>query len=175
MPASDQAIRVAVAAALSATTMLFASLASAFLVRRSFPDWSETSPSAWPLALIACAFAASIAVEDAARTDGPRRRRALRALALSSALYLIAAGVVVVSFAFDETGLAAPQDAFVVLLLSLHVVHGLLGAAFATWALGQVDAISPADSVGLVLMVRQVTHFLTVLLAAILFLLYVLP
>ncbi len=59
-PSVETASRVAVVAALAATTMLFASLASAYLVRRSFPDWTAPAPVPWPFVLLGCGTWASI-------------------------------------------------------------------------------------------------------------------
>src|SRR5436190_1994186 len=88
--AFENAARVAVVAALSATTMLFASLVSAYLVRRSFTDW-RPAPSIGLLVLAAFALAASGGLEVAARGAGARRRLGLMSLALSSGLYLLGA------------------------------------------------------------------------------------
>ena len=66
--ASDQALRVAVVAALSATVMLFASLVSAYLVRRSFEDW-RPAPALWPLPLMAWGLLASVGIDVASRAE----------------------------------------------------------------------------------------------------------
>jgi heme/copper-type cytochrome/quinol oxidase subunit 3 len=166
-PALESAIQVAVVAALSATTMLFASLVSAFLVRRSFVDWRPL-PALWPAVLLAFAFAASGGIEVAARGEGRQRRRGLTGLALASALYLVSALAVIGSVVSRAGGLEMPFNAFVVLLLSVHVVHAILGGAFASWIL-RADAGPPDHAL---LLARLVTHFLTALLCAIVFLLF---
>ncbi len=170
-PALERATRVAVVAALSATSMLFASMVSAYLVRRSFPDW-RWSPAVWPLALLAFASWASMGMEVAFRSPGGKRAPGFMNLALASGLYLIGALAVIVSIALGPGGLGAPHHAFIVLLLSLHGAHALLGAAFAAWVLSEA-AGGPSEN-GLFL-ARLVTHFLTALLFAIVFLLFVLP
>lgn len=167
-PSFESATRVAVVGALSATTMLFASLVSAYLVRRSFADW-RPSPAVWPVVLLAFAFAASGGIEAAARSMGIQRRHGFMGLAVASGLYLAGALSVIVSVASASGGLQAPFHAFVALLLSVHVVHAILGGAFAVWILRH-DA-SDASPNGL-LLVRGVTHFLTALLCAIVFLLF---
>ena len=58
---------------------------------------------------------------------------------------------------------------FVVLLLSVHLVHALLGASFSAWALRAADGGPTGMSL---LLARLVTHFLTALLFAIVFLLF---
>ena len=162
-PALENATRVAVVAALSATSMLFASLASAYLVRRSFADW-RPSPAVWPVVLLAFAVAASGAIEAAARSAGEGQRRlGLRALALASILYLLGALSVILSTTRGADGLGSPFHAFVALLLGVHAVHATLGAAFASWILGREETPS-ADAL---LLARWVTHFLTALLLAI--------
>jgi heme/copper-type cytochrome/quinol oxidase subunit 3 len=165
-PALENATRVAVVAALSATTMLFASLVSAYLVRRSFPDW-RPSPAIWPVALLAFAFAASLGVEVASRSAGIWRRRGFMGLTLSSGLYL--AGALAVIGRVASIGLETPFNAFVALLLGVHVVHAILGGAFASWIL-RADAGGPSENA--LLLARGVTHFLTALLLAIVFLLF---
>ena len=169
-PAFENAARVAVVAALSATTMHFASLVSAYLVRRSFADW-RPSPALWPVALLAFAFAASGGIEIAARGEGRGRRLGFAGLALASALYLAGALAVIASVALAEGGLAMPFNAFVALLLSVHVVHAILGGAFASWIL-RVGPGGPSENA--LLLARLVTHFLTALLCAIVFLLFIL-
>jgi heme/copper-type cytochrome/quinol oxidase subunit 3 len=164
----ESATRVAVVAALSATAMLFASLASAYLVRRSFADW-RASPANWPVALMAFAIAASLGIEVAAGASGTRRRLGLLSLALGSVLYL--AGALAVIAGTAVTGLTAPFNAFLVLLLSLHVLHAILGGAFASWILRSGEG---EPSLHGLLLARLVTHFLSALLGAILFLLFVL-
>ena len=168
VPAFENATRVAVVAALSATTMLFASLVSAYLVRRSFADW-RPSPAWWPAVLLAFAFAASGAIEVAVRGEGERRRLGFMGLALASGLYLAGALAVIASVASGEGGLGMPFNAFVALLLSVHAVHAILGGAFATWIL-RTEAGDPSQNA--LLLARLVTHFLTALLCAIVFLLF---
>jgi heme/copper-type cytochrome/quinol oxidase subunit 3 len=165
-PALENATRVAVVAALSATTMLFASLVSSYLVRRSFADW-RPSPAIWPVALLALAFAASLGIEVASRSAGVWRRRGFIGLALSSALYL--AGALAVIRRVAVSGLETPFNAFVALLLGVHVMHAILGGAFAFWILGD-DPGGP--SANAFLLARGVTHFLTALLLAVVFLLF---
>ncbi|MBX7187327.1 MAG: hypothetical protein K1Y01_19445 [Vicinamibacteria bacterium] len=167
-PALENATRVAVVASLGATTMLFASLVSAYLVRRSFADW-RPSPALWPLGLLAFALIASGGVEIAARDAGARRRLGFQALALASGLYLAGALGVIGSVASAEGGLQMPFNAFVALLLGVHVVHAIVGGGFAIWVL-RVEGSGPSDH-GLWL-ARLVTHFLTALLCAIVFLLF---
>jgi len=167
-PALESATRVAVVAALSATTMLFASLVSAYLVRRSFADW-RPSPAWWPAVLLAFAFAASGAIEVATRGEGARRRLGFMGLALASGLYLSGALAVIAAVASGEGGLQMPFSAFVALLLSVHVVHSILGGAFAFWILREAAG---GRSENALLLARLVTHFLTALLCAIVFLLF---
>lgn len=166
--AFENATRVAVVASLGASTMLFASLLSAYLVRRSFADW-RPSPALWPLVLLAFAFMASGGMEIAARSAGAGRRFGLQALALASGLYLAGAFGVIGSVASGEGGLQMPFNAFVALLLGVHVSHAIVGGGFAAWVL-RVEGGGPADQ-GLRL-ARLVTHFLTALLCAIVFLLF---
>ena len=166
--ALESATRVAVVAALSATTMLFASLVSAYLVRRSFADW-RPSPAWWPAVLLAFAFAASGAIELAVRGEGERRRLGFIGLALASGLYLAGALAMIGSVVSGEGGLEMPFNAFVALLLSVHVVHAILGGAFALWIL-RAEADGPSENA--LLLARLVTHFLTALLCAIVFLLF---
>ncbi len=167
-PSLERAARVAVVAALAATTMLFASLASAYLVRRSFPDWTAPALVPWPFVLLACGAWASIGIEAACRSEGRPRHRSLVNLAAASLLYLGGAITVIVSIASGEGRLAAPHEAFVVLLLGVHVVHAILGGGFSFLALrtSASDRSLP--------LVRLVTHSLTSLLFAIFFLLFVL-
>jgi heme/copper-type cytochrome/quinol oxidase subunit 3 len=166
-PAFEGATRVAVVAALSATTMLFASLVSAYLVRRSFADWRPL-PAVWPAVLMAFAFAAAGGIEVAARGEGRQRRRGFMGLALASALYLVGSLAVIMSVVSGAGGLEMPFNAFVALLLSVHVVHAILGGAFAAWIL----RAGPEPSDNALLLARLVTHFLTALLCAIVFLLF---
>jgi heme/copper-type cytochrome/quinol oxidase subunit 3 len=166
----EHATRVAAVGALAATTMLFASLVSAYLVRRSFADW-RPSPALWPFVLLALALGASAGIEVASRSVGAARGRGFMALALSSALYIAGALAVIVSVALSPGGLSGPHNAFVALLLSVHVVHALLGASFSVWALR--DGAEGSGENGL-LLTRLVTHFLTALLFAIVFVLFVL-
>lgn len=170
-PASvEQATRVAVVGALSATTMLFASLVSAYWVRRSFADWRPSS-TPWAFVLLAFAVLASTGIEIASRTAGVSRRRGLTTLVLSSGLYLVGALAVIASATLDGAGVASPYNAFVALLLSLHVVHALVGATASTWVLLSADGDQGENSLALA---RLITHFLAALLLAILFLLCVL-
>ncbi|MEO8500742.1 MAG: hypothetical protein ABI565_07490 [Vicinamibacteria bacterium] len=169
-PEFESATRVAVVAALSATTMLFASLVSAYLVRRSFPDWRPVSAT-WPLALLASALASSFGVEVASRAEEGWRRLGLIGLGLGSGLYLLGVIAVIVSVVSEPFGLATPFNAFVFLLLGLHAAHAIAGGAFSGWILRAGS--HPASESGF-LLARLVTHFLTVLLCAILFLLFVL-
>ena len=170
--ASDQALRVGVVAALSATVMLFASLVSAYLVRRSFEDWRPAA-ALWPMALMALGLLASIGIEVASRAEGATRRAGYIALVAASALYLLTALVVIGATVMGPRGLAAPHDAFVALLLGVHVLHAVLGAAFAVWALRDGQAPWSGSGERFVLG-RLVTHFLTALLLGILFVLFVL-
>ncbi len=180
--AEENASRIAVVAALSATSMLFASLASAYIVRRSFADW-QVAAASWPWVLLLFGVGASATVELASRLGGPggqmaspeparqRRagRRALAGLAAISALYLAGALGVIGSIAQSESGLSRPHDAFIVLLLGVHVVHALLGGAFSVRLL-RTPGHEPTAHAWL--LVRLVTHFLTLLLLAILALLF---
>jgi heme/copper-type cytochrome/quinol oxidase subunit 3 len=169
-PVFENATRVAVVAALSATTMLFASLVSAYLVRRSFADW-RPAPALWPVALLAFALAASGGMEIAARGEGRARRIAFAGVASASALYLLSALAVIASVVFAEGGLGLPFNAFVVLLLGVHVVHAILGGVFAFRIL---RAGPDGASENALVLARLVTHFLTALLCAIVFLLFIL-
>lgn len=170
--ASDHAMRVAVVAALSATVMLFASLVSAYLVRRSFEDW-RPAPALWPLVLLTFGLLASVGIEVACRAEGVRRRAGFIALALASPLYFLSAVAVIASTVSGPRGLAAPHDAFVALLLGVHALHAVLGAVFAIWALRDAEASWSGSGERFVL-ARLVTHFLTALLLGILFVLFVL-
>ena len=169
-PAEESASRIAVVAALSATTMLFASLASAYLVRRSFEDWRPTAPL-WPFVLLALGIGASGAMEIAVRSSARGCRQAFGGLVAASALYLIAALVVIVSIFQGESGLTRPHDAFIALLLGVHVLHAILGGGFAVAALHKAEDDASENALFLV---RLVTHFLTAALMGILFLLFVL-
>lgn len=171
-PSRESATRVAVVAALSATSMLFASVGSAYLVRRSFADWEQPPSSIWPFALLAFGLWASCGIEVASRTEGRNRRRGFRAAGLASGLYFLAALAVVVSIASGEGGLTAPHNAFIVLLLSVHLVHAILGAVFARWILRDATGDLSENTLFLV---RLVTHFLTLILFAIVLLLFVRP
>lgn len=166
-PAFDRATQVGVVGALSATTMLFASLVSAYLVRRSFADW-RPSPAWWPAVLLAFAFAASAGVEVGVRGQGRQRRLGFMGLALASLLYLAGALAVIASVTSGTGGLGMPFNAFVALLLSVHAAHAILGGAFAAWILGQ--EMEPSENA--LALARLVTHFLTALLCAIVFLLF---
>ncbi len=168
--AFESATRVAVVAALSATTMLFASLVSAYLVRRSFADW-RPAPAVWPRVLLALASWASMGMEVAVRGEGTKRAGGFMSLALASGLYLIGALAVILSIALGQGGLTAPHNAFIVMLLGVHVAHAVLGAAFAIWTLRGAAGDPSENSL---LLARLVTHFLAVLLFAIVFLLFVL-
>ena len=161
-------IQVAVVAALSATTMLFASLVSALLVRRSFPDWHAT-PAAWPFALLALGVFTSIAIEGTVRA-GSQPRLARGVFVLSTLVYLASAAAAIFATSLND-GLAAPHGAFVALLLSLHVLHATLGSAFALWILSENSVHVSLG--GRRSLARLVIHFLTALLAAIVTLLFV--
>lgn len=169
--ASDQALRVAVVAALSATVMLFASLVSAYLVRRSFDDW-RPGPALWPPVLLGFGLLASVGIEAASRSEGARRRLALIALVTATVLYFLSAGFVIASTGASPRALSAPHDAFVALLLGVHAFHALLGSAFAAWAL-RVAGPPESSSRDRFVLARLVTHFLTALLLGILFVLFV--
>lgn len=166
--AAEEATRVAVVAGLCATTMLFASLTSAYLVRRSFDDWRPW-PALWPFFLLACAAACSGAVEVAVRGNGRPRRLGLIALSLASGLYLLGALAVMASLLFAPGALESPFLAFVALLLGVHVAHALAGGFFAFWILRPG---APASSQFGRELVRGVTHFLTAILMAIVLLLF---
>ena len=168
--AFENATRVGVVAALSATTMLFGSLASAYLVRRSFADWRPEFAS-WPLLLLTFASLTSLGMEAASRSQGAWRRRAFLAVLGASAAYLLGACAVISSTFTSRGALASPHLAFVALLLSLHVGHAVLGASFTIWILHPNQAASPAR----LFLARLVTHFLTALLFAIVLLLFGLP
>lgn len=166
----QQATRVAVVAALSATAMLFASLASAYLVRRSLPDWRPAAPG-WSFLLLGLGLLASTGMEAAARSRERRRRLGLRLLGGSSLAYLITVFLIVAGTVTEPGGLAAPHQAFVALLLGLHGLHALVATLFAHFALG---ASHPEAAGPVLFLARLATHFLTALLVAILFLLFVL-
>lgn len=166
--ARRHASQVAVVAALAATAMLFASLVSAYLVRRSFADWGSPSLPLWPIPLLGCALLASAAMEGAVGNPAATRSPSLRRLGLASLTYLLIA-LGAVSGTLLSGGISAPHDAFIVLLLSLHVVHALVGATFAAFML-RPRAKAPAESA--LGQVRLVTHFLTALLIGILLLLF---
>jgi heme/copper-type cytochrome/quinol oxidase subunit 3 len=164
------ATRIAVVAAMAATLMLFASLASAYLVRRSFADW-QAGAAWWPPVLLALGVGASWAIEVASRSDDPARRQALGGLVATSLLYLASAITVIATTLRGDEGLERPHDAFVALLLGVHVIHAILGGAFAARALRPADRVLSGDGIFLA---RLLTHFLTALLAGVLFLLFVL-
>jgi heme/copper-type cytochrome/quinol oxidase subunit 3 len=168
-PARDfeSATRIALVAALSATSMLFASLASAYLVRRSFADW-RPARAWWPFVLLTFAFAASWGIEVATRNQA-LRRAGLMGLALGSGLYLLGALSVIGSVVSGASGLTMPFNAFVVLLLGVHAVHAILGGAFAFWIL-RAETSGPSHHA--LSLARGLTHFLTALLCAIVFLLF---
>ncbi|MBK5256933.1 MAG: hypothetical protein JJE39_12950 [Vicinamibacteria bacterium] len=168
--AIEHAARIGVVAALSATTMLFASLVSAYLVRRSFADWRPSS-ALWPFPLLALGLLASLGIEAAARSSGRRRRQGFKALAWASASYVVSALAVIASIALGQGGLGAPYQAFVALLLGVHLVHSLGATSFAVWMLREASGPPSENSL---LLARLVTHFLTALLFAIIFLLFVL-
>ena len=165
-----QATRVAVVAALGATAMLFASLMSAYVVRRSFADW-RPFPSRWPFLLLALGLLASAGIEVAARSGAGRRRFGLITLGGASAAYLVAASAAIASTVLSGVGLSAPHPAFVALLLGVHLVHAVAATGFAGWLLRDAKGLPSPDQLFLA---RLVTHFLTALLVAILFLLFVL-
>lgn len=158
-----EAERVAVVGALAATTMLFASLVSAYLVRRSFTDW-RANEALWPVVLLVCGAAASAGIEAASRSAS-HRVAGLRVLGLFSAVYLSGAVLVIASIVKGPSGLASPHDAFVALLLGVHAVHALLGLMFAKQALRDASEASLS-------LVRLVTHFLTLMLFGIVFVLF---
>lgn len=164
--AEVSALRVAVVAALSATMMLFASLASALLVRRAFEDWRPAS-AVWPWILLGFGLAASAGMEIAARSQGRRRVAGFSILGLSSSLYLAVALFVLGSLVSGENGLSRPHDAFIALLLGVHVLHAILGTAFAARLLRAASGGSSE-----IALARLVTHFLTALLVFILALLF---
>ncbi len=167
---TETAMRVAVVASLSATTMLFASLASAYLVRRSFIDWTQPKGAAWPWVLLSLALAASAGLEVALRSSPARRRIALQGVGLVTALYFASAVAVIRSMASGAGGLGPPHHAFVALLLGVHVVHSVAGGAFAAWLFRDAsDLLTPARS----LLARLVTHFLAGLVLFIVLLLFV--
>lgn len=167
--AEQSALRVAVVAALSATMMLFASLASALLVRRSFEDWRPAASAAWPWILLGFGLAASAGMEIAGRSLGRRRVAGFAILGLSSSLYLAGALFVLGSLVSGERGLSRPHDAFIALLLGVHVLHAILGTAFAARVLRASSGGSSETNLALA---RLVTHFLTALLLFILALLF---
>ena len=167
--AEESALRVAVVAALSATMMLFASLASALLVRRAFEDWRPAA-AGWPWILLGFGLAASAGMEIAARSQGPRRARGFAILGISSSLYLAGALFVLGSLVSGESGLSRPHDAFIALLLGVHVLHAILGTVVSARILRAASGGS--SEIGLAL-ARLVTHFLTALLVFILALLFV--
>ena len=166
--AEDSALRVAVVAALSATMMLFASLASALLVRRAFEDW-RPAYAAWPWILLGFGLAASAGMEIAGRSLGRLRVVGLAILGLSSTLYLAGALFVLGSLVSGPHGLSRPHDAFIALLLGVHVLHAILGTAFAARVLRAASGGSSETNFALA---RLVTHFLTALLVFILALLF---
>jgi heme/copper-type cytochrome/quinol oxidase subunit 3 len=166
----DRARAIAVVGALSATTMLFASLVSAYLLRRSFTPWPQED-ALWPAVLLTFGGLASLGIEVATRSKGGARRIGLGALSLGNALYLVGAANVIVALA-SGNGLASPHAAFTALLLGVHAVHALVGSVFSLAMLresrGGRDGSGPA-------LARLVTHFLTAMLFAIAFVLFVLP
>ena len=139
-------------------------------MRRSFVDW-RPAPALWPLVLLAFASLASAGIEVASRFEGRIRRGSLAVLAVASGLYLLGALIVIASITTGVGGLGAPHNAFVVLLLSVHVAHAILGTAFSAWTLRAREGGPSENSFNLA---RLVTHFLTALLFAIVFVLFVL-
>ncbi|MEO8362194.1 MAG: hypothetical protein ABI672_19360 [Vicinamibacteria bacterium] len=166
---AENATRVGLVAALSAASMLFASLVSAYLVRRSFPDW-RPSPALWPFGLLFFAMAASAGIEVASRSIDARRRAAMWLVAIGSALYLFCAIGALAVLCEAEGGLNPPHRAFVVLLLGVHVVHALLGVIFSIWTLRPASHLRGDEGIELS---RLAIHFLTALLAAIIGLLFI--
>ena len=157
-PGSEAAIRVAVVAALSGTTMLFASLASAYFVRRSFADWKVPTEMRWPWALLGLALGISAGLEMSLRVRPERRRAPLAGTALLTASYLAVAIAVIGSLAASPGGLGLPHRAFVVLLLGVHVAHSIFGGVFTAALLRDASGVfSPSQ----VLLARMVTHFLS--------------
>ena len=165
---AENALRVGVVGGLVASSMLFASLASAYLVRRSFADW-RAAPALWPFAVLFFAALASAAIEHAARGEARGERRGWLVLGGSSVAYLAIALSVLLSIVASDAGLDSPHRAFIVVLLGLHVVHAVIGGAFSLWALRGRAGISFLVAVSLC---RMVTHFLTLLLVAIVTLLF---
>jgi heme/copper-type cytochrome/quinol oxidase subunit 3 len=166
----DRARHIAVVGALSATTMLFASLVSAYLLRRSFTPWREED-ALWPTVLLTFASLASVGIEVATRSSGTPRRLGLGLLLLGNVLYLVGATNVILSLA-RENGLASPHAAFTALLLGVHAVHAFGGSVF---SLGMVRESGGAPHGTGSALARLVTHFLTAMLFAIAFVLFVLP
>jgi heme/copper-type cytochrome/quinol oxidase subunit 3 len=168
--AMDRARRVAVVGALSATTMLFASLVSAYLLRRSFRPWHQEE-ALWPAVLLTFASLASIGIEVAARASGGPRFMGLLALCLGNVLYLAGAASVILNLA-GKDGLTSPHAAFTALLLGVHAVHAFVGSIFSLAMVressGSLRGSGPA-------LARLITHFLTVMLFAIAFVLFLLP
>ena len=138
-------------------------------MRRAFEDWRPAS-AVWPWILLGFGLAASVGMEIAARSLGRRRVVGLVVLGLSSGLYLAGAFFVLGSLVAGESGLSRPHDAFIALLLGVHVLHAILGTAFAARVLRAASGGS--SEIGLAL-ARLVTHFLTVVLVFILALLFV--
>ncbi|MEO5761398.1 MAG: hypothetical protein ABIR28_03715 [Vicinamibacteria bacterium] len=166
---AQNATRVGLVAALSAASMLFASLVSAYLVRRSFADW-HPSPSVWPFGLLFFAIAASTGIEVASRSIDARRRAGLWLVAIGSALYLLGAIVALAVLSGALGGLNPPHRAFVFLLIGVHMVHALLGVIFSIWTLRPASHLPWDEGIELS---RLAIHFLTVLLAAIVGLLFI--
>jgi heme/copper-type cytochrome/quinol oxidase subunit 3 len=168
--AADRARRVAVVGALSATTMLFASLVSAYLLRRSFTPWHQED-ALWPAVLLTFASLASIGIEVATRASGGPRLMGLLALCLGNALYLAGAASVILTLG-SKNGLTSPHAAFTALLLGVHAVHAFVGSVFSLVMVREsgrgLRGSGPA-------LARLVTHFLTVMLFAIAFVLFLLP
>jgi len=158
---APQAARVAVVGAMGATTMLFASLLSAYFVRRSFPDWRD-SGLLWPVGLGVCALAASLGLEGSLRLPSPWRPWARGAFGLLSGAYLLGALVAVASCV--SRGLALPHEAFVALLLGTHVLHALAAVFLVRFLEGEGDEGRA--------LARGVVHFLTALLLLILLVLF---
>ena len=164
------AMRVVVVAALSATTMLFASLVSAYFVRRSFTDWAVPKDELWPWVLLSLAIGVSVGLEIALRASVEGKRIALQGAALLTASYLVGALGVIGSMVTGPGGLHTPHRAFVALLLGIHVIHSILGGVFTGALLREPAEALPSDRVFLA---RLVTHFLAGLVLFIVVLLFV--
>ena len=167
-PARLSVLRVGVVASLAATGMLFASLVSAYLVRRSLPDW-EAIPDRRLGVLLVFAGLASLGVELGSKTGASRRVRLGGSMAvLGSALYLLLALEVLRHAIVTPPGLAAPHSAFLMLLLGVHVLHALAGGTFAILLR---RAAGGSDDGDVRWALRVVAHFLFGLLAVLVFVL----